>query len=316
MQQGDVVGYYRLYHLSDSLESIVFNDKIVRNTQELEVQYQTKKKEQQLQLQHVSIRQKNIIALVLGGLLFAFAAIIFLGYRNSQQKRKLQQQRIVELETEKQLLATEAVLKGQDEERSRLAKDLHDGLGGMLSGIKFSFTTMKGNLVMTAENALAFERSMDMLDSSIKELRMVAHNLMPESLIKFGLDTALKDFCGSVSNSGIIQLSYHSFGMEEIQVEQTAEINLYRIIQELVNNILKHAAASEAIVQLQVSGNELQITVEDNGKGFDTGAINISNGMGWANIHSRVEYLKGNIVVQAAPGKGTSVNITIPVVAK
>ena len=103
--------------------------------------------------------------------------------RNYKNKQELQQRRITELETEKQLTATEDVLKGEEKERTRLAKDLHDGLGGMLSGIKHSLNAMKGNLVMTPENHQAFERSMDMLDSSIREMRRVAHNMMPEALV-------------------------------------------------------------------------------------------------------------------------------------
>ncbi len=89
------------------------------------------------------------------------------------------------MQTEKQLAATEAVLKGEERERTRLAKDLHDGLGGMLSGIKYSFNNMKGSLLMTAHNLQAFDRSIAMLDSSINEMRRIAHNLMPEALVKF-----------------------------------------------------------------------------------------------------------------------------------
>ena len=119
------------------------------------------------------------------------------------------------METEKKLTATEAVLKGEEQERTRLAKDLHDGLGGMMSGIKYSLQTMKKNLIMTPENQQAFERSMDMLDSSINEMRRVAHNMMPEALVKFGLDTALNDFCDDVNQSGALQVSYQSIGMDK-----------------------------------------------------------------------------------------------------
>ena len=141
-------------------------------------------------------------------------------HRNYINKQELQQRRITELETEKQLTATEDVLKGEEKERTRLAKDLHDGLGGMLSGIKHSLNAMKGNLVMTPENHQAFERSMDMLDSSIREMRRVAHNMMPEALVKFGLDTALKDFCNDINQSGALQINYQSIGLENIEVEQ------------------------------------------------------------------------------------------------
>jgi two-component system, NarL family, sensor kinase len=221
----------------------------------------------------------------------------------------LQQQRISELEKEKQLNATEAVLKGEEQERTRLAKDLHDGLGGMLSGIKYGLQTMKGNLIMTPENSLAFERSMDMLDTSIKEMRRVAHNMMPEALMKFGLNAALRDYCHDINQSGILQVSYQSFGLGEEFLDQTVTITTYRIIQELINNTLKHAAAKNAIVQVTRTEQQLVITVEDDGKGFDTAILGQSAGIGWTNIQHRVEFLKGKLDIISQPGKGTAVDI-------
>ena len=204
-------------------------------------------------------------------------------------------------------------MKGEEKERTRLAKDLHDGLGGMLSGIKHSLNAMKGNLVMTPENHQAFERSMDMLDSSIREMRRVAHNMMPEALVKFGLDTALKDFCNDINQSGTLHINYQSIGLENIEVEQTTSITIYRILQELVNNTMKHAAAKSAIVQVSKTDNAISITVEDDGKGFNTLVLEGTKGIGWSNIQSRVEYLKGKLDVQSATGKGTSVHIELNV---
>jgi signal transduction histidine kinase len=181
----------------------------------------------------------------------------------------------------------------------------------MLSGIKYSFNTMKGNVVMTPENAQAFERSMDMLDSSIKEMRRVAHNMMPEALVKFGLDTALKDFCADINNSGALQVSYQSIGIENLTIDQTTAITIYRIVQELINNTMKHAAAKTALVQVTKTNNQLWVTVEDDGKGFDTALLNNARGIGWSNIQNRVEFLKGNLDVQSQKEKGTSVHIEI-----
>ncbi len=164
---------------------------------------------------------------------------------------------------------------------------------------------------MTPDNAQAFERSMDMLDSSIKEMRRVAHNMMPEALVKFGLDTALKDFCNDINKSGALQVSYQSIGLENTVLEQTTGIAIFRIVQELINNTIKHAAAKEAIVQVTKSDENISITVEDNGKGFDTGILKQSKGIGWTNIQSRVDYLKGKLDVRSEPGKGTSVLIEL-----
>lgn len=305
-----------LLHFTDSLVALQNHNRLLlfdARFQSIQKENKIKQLETDKQLQAFAIRQKNILNYILIGGAFIILIISLLTYRNYRQKQKLQQQRITELETEKKLAATEAVLKGEEQERTRLAKDLHDGLGGMLSGIKHSFTTMKGNIVLTPDVALAFERSMDMLDSSIKELRMVAHNLMPESLVKFGLDTALKDFCNSITGSGVLQVDYHSFGMEQLKTDQNLEITLYRIIQELVNNSIKHAAAKEAIVQLQHEYGLLSVTVEDNGKGFDTACLDMSRGIGWSNIQNRVDYLKGTLSLISEKGKGTSVTIEIKV---
>lgn len=295
--------------LSDSL----LNDRIRKASIEAETKYETAKKDAQIQLQQATIKQKNTLNYFLISGAAALLIISLLGYRNYKHKQNIQQQRITELETEKQLAATEAVLKGEEQERTRLAKDLHDGLGGMLSGIKYSMNTMKGNLIMTPDNAQAFERSMDMLDSSIKEMRRVAHNLMPEALVKFGLDTALKDFCNDIHQSGALNVSYQSVGMEGKEPDQTTAITIFRIVQELLNNSLKHAAAKNAIVQLNRTDDQLSVTVEDDGKGFNTAVLQHSGGIGWSNIQNRVEFMKGKLDVQSAEGKGTSVHIEIHV---
>ena len=247
--------------------------------------------------------------MIAGGV--ALLIISLLSFRN--YKQKLQQQRINELETEKKLTATEVVLKGEEQERTHLAKDLHDGLGGMLSGIKYSLNTMKQNLIMTPDNAKAFERSIDMLDSSIQEMRRVAHNMMPEALVKFGLDTALKDFCTDINKTGAIKLSCQTLGLENTVIDQSVSVAIYRIVQELINNTMKHAAAKNAIIQISKNDGLISITVEDDGKGFDTKILQSAKGIGWSNIQSRVEYLKGSLDVKSSQEKGTSVQIEISV---
>jgi two-component system, NarL family, sensor kinase len=287
----------------------------------LETKYETRSKENKIkelnaekQVQQLTIQRQHTLNYILIASAVVLLLLSVLAYRNHQQKQKLQQQRINELETERQLLATEAVLKGEAQERTRLARDLHDGLGGMLSGIKFSLHTMKGNLIMTPENAQAFERSLDMLDSSIKEMRRVAHNMMPEALVKFGLDTALKDFCNDVNQTGSLHVHYQSLGLEGTPIEQSIAITIYRIVQELINNTIKHAAATNAIVQVSQTDGLLSVTVEDDGKGFDTAILEAPQGIGWSNIRHRIEFLKGKLDVNSQVGKGTSVLIEMEVI--
>ncbi len=310
----------RLRKHYEILNDSIVGEKSKSNINLLEAKFESEKKESIIsnleynrKIQALSIKQKKMLNYLLIGVIITILLLSFLSYRGYRHKQKLQALKINELETEKQLAATEAVLKGEEQERTRLAKDLHDGLGGMLSGIKYSFQNMKGTMVMTHENQQVFERSIDMLDSSIKEMRRVAHNMMPESLLKFGLDTALKDFCNHISKSGAVKINYLSFGMEQAAIDQTVAITIYRIIQELINNILKHAAAENSIVQVTKSGAQLVVTVEDDGRGFDTQILNTSNGIGWTNLRHRIDFLKGSFSVDSENGKGTSVHIEITV---
>jgi len=291
----------------------IFTDGVAQKDAEMRTRFETEKKETQIILQQAQLKQKSIINyfLIAGtiGLLF----ISLLTYRNYKHHRKLQQAKIDDLEKEKLLTATEAVLKGEAQERSRLAKDLHDGLGGMLSGIKHSLSSMKENLIMTPDNAQAFERSIDMLNSSINEMRRVAHNMMPEMLVKYGLDTALKEFCNEITASGATNVNYQAIEMENADINQMVSVTVYRIAQELVNNAIKHGKPKEVLVQLHLHRQEklLALTVEDDGTGLDIQSLHESQGMGWKNIQSRVDFLKGKLDVQSLPGSGTSVMIEI-----
>lgn len=300
--------------LEDSL-SREDNKKFVSD---LEVKYETEKKEKnitQLQAdkaeQALSLRRKNTLMLVLALSLFSLAIISYLIYRNYKSKQKLQHQKIAELEAIHQLAATEAVLKGEELERNRLAKDLHDGLGSMLSGIKFTLNNLRADAALIKESANSLDRSIDMLDSSIQEMRRVAHNMMPETLTKFGLDVALKDFCSSINESGVLDLKYISTGLEDVQIDQSVSITVYRVIQELVNNTIKYASAKNAIVQVEQADQKLTITVEDDGKGFDPAILAGTKGIGWSNIRNRIQFLKAHIDLQSKPGKGTSVLIEV-----
>jgi two-component system, NarL family, sensor kinase len=275
---------------------------------ELESRYLDQQKEMLLLAKEKIIEKKNLLNYLLGSGVLTLIMIFALLYRNYRHKQALQQQRIADLETEKKLMAAAAVLKGEAQERTRLAQDLHDGLGGMLSGIKYSFNSMKGQLIMTPENSLAFEHSMDMLDESIQEMRRVAHNMMPEALVKFGLNAALKDFCQDINQTGALQLSFQSIGLEKAVIDQTTSITIYRIVQELVNNTMKHSGARACLVQVSLQQQILSVTVEDDGSGFDASH---AQGMGWKNIRTRVEFLKGKLEVQSENKNGTSVHIEI-----
>ncbi len=242
----------------------------------------------------------------------AIVVILFslLALRNFKNRQKLQTLKITELEKDKQLLAIDAMLKGQEDERSRIAKDLHDGLGGMLSGVKLSFVNMKENMVMDAESVSSFENSIRQLDNTIAELRKVAHNLMPEALVKFGLKNAILDFCNSMQLASKTKIIFEQMGNER-QLSNTADLYIYRIVQELINNAVKHAAPHQILVQLTKTTDKVLLTVEDDGKGFNTQQLQHAKGIGMKNIQQRVNYFKGKMDITSQPGEGTSVNIEL-----
>ncbi len=314
------VEYYQAYtHLNDSLN--IAESK--RQINEIENKYQTQRKADSIlvlqknnQIQRLSLyKKRNLNYWLISGLAL-LTIISILVYRNLKhrhfilkQNEIVQQQRIQELEKERQLVAAQSILEGQEQERSRLAKDLHDGVGGLLSGVKLSLSTMKGNVFLSEESAQAVGTVIQQLDQSIAELRRVSHNMMPEALINFGLKEALENYCENLNLSGEIKVQLQAYGMEE-RMKQEKEIILYRIVQELLNNILKHAGARNVLIQLIREEDCFTLTVEDDGKGFNIQEAEKKGGAGIANVKARVVYLEGTVDFQSVPGEGTSVNIT------
>ncbi len=296
-------------------EATLINDSLISRDNLLQINtlqtiYETEKNQSKILELNIANEKKSNLNKILFGSSIALLLIVFLGYRNFRNKRKLQNLKISELEKDKQLLAIDAMLKGQEEERSRIAKDLHDGLGGLLSGTKLSFTNMKENLVLTPENTVQFEKSLSMLDTTISDLRKVAHNLMPEALVKFGLDDALKDFCSTIQQASNIIVDYQKIGIDR-KIGNTAKTFIYRIIQELVNNSVKHSLATEILVQVAFENNKIIVTVEDNGKGYNKNQATTGDGLN--NIAYRVKYLNGTIDTVTSKNNGTAVNIELNV---
>jgi two-component system, NarL family, sensor kinase len=296
----------------EKLTKKIYNAESASKISEMEVKYQTQKKQHQIELLEKQHRIKILYIIILAVLILLLAISGVFVIRASRRKRvlaekeaQIKEQRISELEKEKQLTATQALLEGENTERTRLARDLHDGLGGMLSVVKLKLADMKGNATLPEEFLGSFHNALEMLDSSIRELRRVAHNLMPESLMRYGLKPALTDFC-----AGTGKVNFHFYG-DERRIGDKTEVAVYRIIHELVNNALKHADAAQINVQLIMEPERVGITVQDDGKGFDPAKIDEGKSGGLANVRSRVDSLGGRLDFLSAPGQGTEVNIEI-----
>jgi len=274
---------------------------VSENTQKqlafLEVKHETEKKEQQI----LSLtREKRLILYlgVAGGiLLLLLLLLMFARHRISWHK-------IERLKKEKQLVATQSLLDGETAERTRLARDLHDGLGGMLSAVRFNLSGLKdGNTgaIIESSDVELFNKALNTLDESIRELRRVAHNMMPDSLARYGLKASLTDFCNSIS---IVKFNY--FGSGD-RLGSKLEVMIYRTVHELVNNALKHSGAKEIIVQIIQEVDRIAITVQDDGRGFDTSVP--TEGTGLKNIKDRVGSYNGRMEIWSKENEGTEISV-------
>jgi len=262
----------------------------------LKVSYETEKKETAI----VSLKKEKQLYFWLGatGITMSILVLLILLFRQRiiHHKKELAEQRISELEKEKQLVAAESLLNGENHERGRLSKELHDGLGGLLTMAKLDLSQLKERMTNETD---CVEHVITLMNQSIFEMRRMAHNLMPESLARFGLRPVLEEFC---SNS--TKINFHFFGTEK-RLNEKEEINLYRIASELINNALKHADASEISVQLLFSEEYISLTVQDNGIGFKITDIR----EGLTTVRSRSELLGATVQIYSEPGKGTEITI-------
>jgi signal transduction histidine kinase len=304
--------YANKYNIvNDSLNNTKFQKEIV----ELEAKY--KKAENEKKITALQSQNERAALLVynnrLNSFLFAvlsvllFLIVLFLWILNKNQKKLSfqkeinHQQELTALENQQKLSVSNALIEGEEIERKRIARDLHDGLGSMLSGLKIHLKLAeKDNISATEVNTL--------LDNSIKELRNISQNLMPESLLKLSLEHALRDLC--MANSNTITNIEFQYLIKKLNLSKNYQIFIYRIIQELLNNALKYANASEILVSCSQNKETFFITVEDNGVGFNV--LEKSNtGMGLRNIKNRVEFLNGKLEIESIVNKGTSVYIEL-----
>lgn len=220
---------------------------------------------------------------------------VVVSVRDIHQKFNSEQQ-------EKEIQLLEAVIEGEEKERSRLARELHDGISGMLVAAKLHFNTLKEKVPQLAEIP-EYQHGLSLLDTAVIQVRQTSHNLMPEVLLENGLVKALNRYCITISND---HLTVNFIALNEIdRYSSNFELAIYRITQELINNTIKHAQATNVLVQLSQYNNVLSLTIEDNGIGFSEESA--ENGMGLKSIRKRVSAMKGNMDIHSISGQGTSI---------
>jgi two-component system, NarL family, sensor kinase len=303
---------YDYVMLGTALKDSIFNEQKSKQLLDMRTKYETEKKESEIlvlkqenEIKDFGLRQNRLFNL---GLILVVLGLLIVGYL-WQNRTKLKQR--AELEATRASLREsqlQAVIVSQEEERKRFAADLHDGLGQIISALRLSLSkeNPEKNIV---------DHALGLLNDMNVEIRNIAFNLMPQSLMKDGLEEALIEFSKRLNRSGHIQISVKAFHLsKEMPAEQ--KVPLYRVCQEWVNNVIKYSNCTKISIQLVQHHEELVLTIEDDGPGFDTNRLFLGQGNGWKNINSRVGLLKGILEIDSVPGRqGTTLIISVPTYA-
>lgn len=281
----------QLKDLEDSLKS----SETLRNIQELETKYETSKKELTIARAEAQLRKRNMLIAVFG-LLLVLSLSWFVAWRRAALQRvRLKDAQINQLQQKHEIDVLNSLVEGEEKERSRIAKELHDGVNGLLSALKLNLERSAPELI-------------DLADQTMHEVRNISHNLMPANLIRFGLPEALRDYVDQINQSGKLQVDLQCIRMEE-RLRRSVELSVYRIVQELMNNVIRHSEATEALIQLSREDSMLHIVVEDNGKGFSPSER--SGGIGMQSLSERLRALNGTLEFDSGSEMGTSVYVEI-----
>ncbi|CAN5746684.1 ATP-binding protein [soil metagenome] len=304
----DYAGGMRYFEQYDSVRNVLLENEQLAIVAEVQEKYESAKKEKQIQEQQFEIKQRNYWIIGIGGLLLLGGLLGYSNYRRSQLKQQAQLQTEI---MKQQDLATKAVIEAEERERKRIAGELHDGVGQMMSAAKMNLSAIKSNLAFTSnDQENNFDKVVSLIDESCQEVRTVSHNMMPNALLKAGLAAAVREFIDKIDEH-VIKINLYTEGLNQ-RIDGNAETVLYRVVQECVNNVIKHASANILDISLIKDIDGISATIEDNGKGFDTLDTAKFEGIGLKNIKSRIDFLKGSIEWNSAPGSGTLVAIHIP----
>ncbi|GAB5538392.1 MAG: hypothetical protein Salg2KO_04950 [Salibacteraceae bacterium] len=282
---------------------------------ELEFRFENKEKKAEIaRLIHenrISALQRNFF-IVLAFLLLALATSAILIYSNRiRSQRLLNAQHIAQLEKEKEVMSLQSMLFAQEEERQRIARDLHDSIGALLSTAKLHISNIEMEVQKLVD--LNFLRSTEeVLDRASLEVRRVAHDMMPGVLMKLGLFEGIEDYFDRVRNSSDIVISFTYDELNE-RLDNKHEVMIYRMVQELVNNTLKHAEAGEIKLMMKVVDDILVVDYRDDGKGMDVQLLENPRSFGLAGLKSRARFLHGDLTVQSEPSQGVHYTIMIPI---
>lgn len=301
--------------VSDSLALAESDQRVL----DLEKKYQTAEKENELlkirtesQSQALSLQKNRTLIVVLIATVLLLIGVGFFLLKAAQnrrilaiQKGKLLEEELKNVKNQDKLNRYNAMLEGQEIERNRVARDLHDGLGGLLAGVKLRLSAIAFRDKTNKSSEL--DAVIHQLDHSVNELRRIARDMMPEALLSMGLEPALRDLCQTMS-SGAMKVSFEAINLRS-NYAQPLVIGVYRIVQELLANAVRHSEASQVWVQASEHEGHFYLVVEDDGKGFDQSRVKEKPGIGLSNIRNRVELLNGNLEVESKQGASFHIDI-------
>ena len=320
--------YYKKFNATkDSLNNTAQNiaisnlDKKYKNDiEKQELKTKNEKKEKQILIEQQKNKQKE--NLLIGSLLFILLGgiIATLTLKNSKKKIKLAEkdkeiatQKNITFLKEQELSIINAMVGGQEKERKRIAEDLHDNLGSVLATLKLHFENLKINREKKKINQEElFDKTESLIDQAYLKVRSIAHAKNAGVIANQALLMALQIMAEKISLADKIKIEVVHFGLNE-RLENSLEITVFRIIQELITNIIKHADAKNATINISLYDKNLNIIIEDDGKGFDINKVNLKDGMGISSIKTRVKHLKGTFKIDATLGKGSSIILDIPI---
>lgn len=302
---------FRFQNLLMSLKDSVLNTEKSKQLIEMQTKYETEKKEQQLKLKSVEVekqkyRNKVQVISFIGSAILIISIFGFVFYRNKQRQRA----EIMRENNRQEKLRFKAVIDSEEKERIRIAKELHDGLGQLLSSAKLNMSGLEDGI--QKEDEFLLKNSLNIIDDAVKEVRNISHNMMPTALMNYGIIEAINGFVTKINDTKQIAINFDYEGLN-ISLEKELEIAIFRIVQEIINNMLKHSSAKNIDMLFFNEEDKLKMLIKDNGKGFDVTEIDKSTGIGWQNIYSRVLLLNGKILVNSQIGMGTEISITIKV---
>lgn len=313
--KGDFSNAYRYLKLEKSYQDSIQQSEQNRAMLEIQTKYEVEKKENE----NLRLKQNRTWLLAAVGTLILVLIIGFLSYKTLKSKKKIaekeyevQKQKLDSVLKQQELAGIDAMIEGQEKERQRIANDLHDNLGSLLATLKLHFQNLKlkKDRLKEEEDRL-LKQTDELIDEAYLQVRSIAHAKNAGVNAQEGLLPSVKNFASKVSASNKLVIEVEDTGMDD-RLENSMEIMIFRIIQELITNVIKHADASEATIHLTHYGDEINILVEDDGKGFVWDKVKPKEGMGIYSIQKRVEHFGGTVDFETIPGKGTSVVINMP----